>query len=268
MTFLAGCAKVQVNVDEDGRGNVADKVAHVYEIEKKMFNAYMGDPSESINLELAFMDGKSDIPYISVENIKYLMEQARRNPSSPDYELSVEKDGETVTLTRETGYMLYLQFDTDVLEFLVFVGFIKSTAESTLIDAVKVPCFNEKGEPQLFQVSDTSYERYGKEVLINAGDYGIDFVHQDDGYYIPLQLVSDIIMSPYEMGLIFDGNEVYGAGGGIFDMYNDMLDPKKHPHERSEALAEFNYNELCLALDTVYGLKDQHDIVKFDDLFH
>lgn len=36
------------------------------------------------------------------------------------------------------------------------------------------------------------------------------------------------------------------------------------PCERSEALAEYGYNELCLALDCLYGLKEIHDISYFD----
>lgn len=36
---------------------------------------------------------------------------------------------------------------------------------------------------------------------------------------------------------------------------------------RSKALAEFTYNELCLALDMHYGLKELHDIDTFDALF-
>ena len=37
--------------------------------------------------------------------------------------------------------------------------------------------------------------------------------------------------------------------------------------ERSDALAEFGYNELCLALDCLYGLKEIHEIESFDNLF-
>lgn len=38
--------------------------------------------------------------------------------------------------------------------------------------------------------------------------------------------------------------------------------------ERSEALAEYGYNELCLMLDYFYGLKDSHQIDSFAQFFH
>ena len=37
--------------------------------------------------------------------------------------------------------------------------------------------------------------------------------------------------------------------------------------ERSEALAAFGYAELCMMLDTLYGLKENHKITSFDQLF-
>jgi hypothetical protein len=37
--------------------------------------------------------------------------------------------------------------------------------------------------------------------------------------------------------------------------------------ERSAALAQFGYKELCMALDLLYGLKEQHGITSFDRLF-
>ena len=38
--------------------------------------------------------------------------------------------------------------------------------------------------------------------------------------------------------------------------------------ERSEALTKYGYNELCLMLDYLYGMKGSHDIESFDKLFH
>ena len=37
--------------------------------------------------------------------------------------------------------------------------------------------------------------------------------------------------------------------------------------ERSGELTRFGYGELCMALDTFYGLKETHDIESFDQLF-
>lgn len=37
--------------------------------------------------------------------------------------------------------------------------------------------------------------------------------------------------------------------------------------ERSRAMADYSYAELCLALDSLYGLKDSHSFTDFDSLF-
>lgn len=36
---------------------------------------------------------------------------------------------------------------------------------------------------------------------------------------------------------------------------------------RSETLAKYGYNELCLMLDCMYGLKEAHEITSFAELF-
>ena len=51
------------------------------------------------------------------------------------------------------------------------------------------------------------------------------------------------------------------------DYLEDAFYPTDVPKERSEDLIAFNYKELCLALDTLYGLKAQHNITDFNNLF-
>ena len=64
---------------------------------------------------------------------------------------------------------------------------------------------DDNGEPALFQKSDTSFERFGDPLTLKPGAYGIDLVYQDDEYYVPLQLISDFILTNY------GGNVVYNT---------------------------------------------------------
>ena len=59
----------------------------------------------------------------------------------------------------------------------------------------------------------------------------------------------------------FEGDGEYGRNDyGV--SYHSV-----EPHAISEELASFNYRELCLAFDTVYGLKEPHDIKNFSQTF-
>lgn len=264
---VTGCANINVNVEDTEQQETSD-AGHVYEVEDKSLPMYLGSFNEQCDVELSFVDGNTDVPYVSAESVKNIMCTLMADLKLSEYDLTIEKDGDTVSLTRESGYPMVIRCDDDVIEFYDYDGFIRKTEKTTLIDSVERTGFNENGEPDLFQISDTSYERYGDEVYVYAGDHGIDLVHQDDGYYIPLQLLSDIILSQYGVNTIYDGSAVYLGLGGSFASYDEVLKNKDYPAERSAALAEFNYNELCLALDYMYGLKDQHDITDFDTLFY
>lgn len=266
MMLLAGCAQVQLNVDESALIKDPIKETHIYEIENKTMPIYIQTNDQKIDVELVFLDGITDVPYISVDNFKFLFEYLMESPSNPDFAVSIEADGETVTLTRDTGYPARILFDEDSIEFYDLDGFFRKTDDAPLIDNIDYSYFNEKGDPQFFEITD-SFERYGQAVIINAGAYGIDLVHQDDGYYLPLHLVSDVFMSQYDIGFIYNGSAVYAGGGGAFDEFDDLFYNKDYPEERSRELAEFNYNELCLALDYIYGLRSQHDIKDFDTLY-
>jgi hypothetical protein len=78
--------------------------------------------------------------------------------------------------------------------------------------------------------------------------------------------MSDFIVAPGPgSGIYFNGKDLMFAADIRLcpDFYYDAP-----TGERSEALAEYGYNELCLMLDYLYGMKDTHDIESFDQLFH
>ena len=56
-----------------------------------------------------------------------------------------------------------------------------------------------------------------------------------------------------------------GTGDGLTP-YGEHYFYSTEPRELSEEMAAYSYNELCLVLDKFYGLKDTHDIKRFDDL--
>ena len=82
--------------------------------------------------------------------------------------------------------------------------------------------------------------------------------------------MGDLIISPHFLlnpfyngeAACFDSSVYFGdAASGLTPV--GELYYSAEPTERSEALADYGYRELCLALDVLYGLKDIHEITSF-----
>ncbi len=239
---------------------------HVYKTEKKTVPVYYAVPDVVEETELVFMDGKRGVPYISVEDAAEFIMNCHIVTSDTGYKLTVNQEGPVVTFTRENGYFMMFDFEKDTMEFWDYDGFIVPAYGSTLMDIVATRGkFNS-----LFQISDNSFIRNGKYVVVNAGSgYGIDFISQDGGFYVPLQTISDFLVSPsVSLSVLYNGENVYAAMTGdpgllepILEMYNSTK-----AGGFDESLAEFTYCELCMVMDYLYGLKEQHDITSFNDL--
>ena len=246
---------------------------HHYQIEKKTLPLYLGssDEEDTSEIEVAFMDGITDVPYISVETMKDLISKLLTSyyeeKGGKNYGLEIEKDNDTVFLTRETQYPAKINFADNTIHFYDFDAFLRISEDAPLMDVISETGFNDKGEAHLFQKSDTSFERYGNPVIFSPGEYGIDLVRQGDDYYVPLQLVSDLILSAYRSNVLYNKEAVCVAIVGGVDYFGDKYYISDAPAERSDDLIAFSYKELCFALDALYGLKKQHNITDFNNLF-
>ena len=285
-TLLTGC-NVSVNTapqtEEQAftRMRTEDKFGYglsmiedrTYGIEKKRVPLYLAstDEEDTTEIDLVFMDGEGQVPYITTACagglLNMLMVKFYSEYDPREYALTITEDGNKVTLTRPTHYYAEFDFDENTIYFLDYDGFIRLSDNVPLLDTISCTGFTDEGEPFLFQASESSFERYGDPVLFRPGDYGIDLIEQDGEYFIPLQLFSDIFLSPYRMNTLFNEQAVFVLGGGNFADIADVYLDVDAPEERSDALIEYNYKELCFALDALYGLKDQHRIENFDTLF-
>lgn len=256
-----------------GKGELFTVKEKEYQIETKTLPLYIGDtdPENTFEIEVAFMDGVTDIPYITLDTMESLIARVTGlfygAQGGEKYSLEIEKDADTVTLTRETQYPARIDFAKDTIKFYDYDAFIRISDSDPLLDVIASTGFNEDGKPHLFQKSDSSFERYGDPVTFSPGEYGIDLVAQGGEYYLPLQLVSDIILSQYSVTTLYNGEAVFAQAGGNLDAIADKYYISNPPAERSQELAAFNYKELCFALDALYGLKEQHNIKNFNNLF-
>ncbi|MCR4657022.1 MAG: hypothetical protein K5770_12460 [Lachnospiraceae bacterium] len=241
---------------------------HTYEIEKKSLPIYYEEPSDKGEIELYFMDNEAGIPYISGKDVPALIDKCV-GEDAEGYKLFAIEDGSRTFIIRETMYSVMFDFKEDIISFQDFDAYIVPSSKATLIDVIgDTGRFSEEGEEELLRINkESSYNRYGHSITINTRDYGIDLIEQDGNHYIPLQVVSDFLMAHgLQKGVLFNGGTAFVVSGGNVNPLLGVL-AEGGSEGPSEALNQFSYNALCMALDSFYGLKEQHGITSFKDFF-
>ena len=264
-TAFAGCtAQTQDTVTADNsHGKVIEKSmpfdTNTASVSSKTVTLYPYTTHISENTTLYFVNG-GEIPYVSLEEYMVFLEKIG-NASTQGYSLTFKADGDKASFVRENGYSADFDFQKNTIHFTDYNMFVK-TPNGPLLDVT----FIGDNVAQLFQRDeDRSYERYGEEITIPLSDYGIGMLHKDGGYYIPLQTFSDLFMATKSTSLMYNGEVVIIALSLTDDLSEIYYSVPKS--ERSKEAAEFDYNELCLALDHYYGLKEVHRIKNFDAIF-
>ena len=233
-----------------------------YTVTEQEIPFYVESKENLFSLTLNFVDGQTDIPYLSVQEMSDLLMAAYALAGYPRT-VTLKTDGDRVTLTRENGFPMILDFDTDTISFLDYDAFMRLVSDGPILDIILETGYDAEGRPAFFEILDSSSERYGIALTMDLGAYGLRLIRQGDNYYIPLQTVNDVLFNIYGMGILYNGQiAVLAPGGELADMYYDVP-----AGDRSAALALFTYKELCFALDFFYGLKDQHNISSFLEEF-
>ena len=251
-------------------------------IEMREFPFYLTDPDITLSdpFPLYFIDGVDDLPYIEIEDLAGLLAFLNTDEyfgNDPDYGLNIDYNSEIVTLTRENGYTMEINFEKDTMVFDDYDAFIHGSNDTTLLDLVSEKGFDSEGNPSLImRDKEASFDRYGDVLAIDLAGYDIDLLVKEQKYLIPLQTMSDFLFAvPLGNCVIFNGEALFLASdGALFDYSEGDYSPlaeifySVEPHdERSDELAEYSYSELCLLLDTFYGLKEPHDIKNFSQIF-
>ena len=221
--------------------------------------AYCGEDS-------VFFCGKSDVPYTELESCKLLVESTLMQLNPSGLTLKSKAKGNTVTWTRTSGglsFRVIFDFKKNTITFDDLDGFFR--VEGLSLVGAEYGLQNFSG---LFQSGENNYNRYGKTYVINLNQYGIKLLRDKKKYYIPLQTFSDIFLTKFLNYVVYNGESIILNGGGS-ELPEDLEEVyRKAPAKsQSKAYAAFNYGELCLVLDYLYGLKETHDIRSFDEFF-
>ena len=127
--------------------------------------------------------------------------------------------------------------------------------------------------------TNSRYYETREAVTFELGNYNIDILEYNNRAYLPLNTLMNMYYSTNLIPIVYNGSDLYVATNFSTDDFNGEnassgtleyqffnSSPWKKG-TRSQSLAEFNYNNLCFALDTFYGLKDFSGISAFDTDF-
>ena len=258
---------------------VSDSASKSYKITKRNIPTYFFEYKSEDNkkIPLYYMNG-SDVPYFEITAMVSTFITILKQCGRPEFDLEVKKEGNKVTLTRENGFFTVLDFEDDTIFFLDYDGFFTSSKTKTLLDLI-MPVYETSGFTFMLKTLESN-ERTGNTVTLDAGDYNIDFVRKGDKYYIPVQTFSDIFLSSFGAGVaLYNTRSLIFYLDGIESLYNNTTgkysklgqvyygkDGKYATGKISETMSEFSVNEFCFAMDTLYGLKKEHNITNFKDV--
>ena len=257
--------------------SVGNQLAVYSETHKRMENKYplCFNGQKLLDLPLHFVDGVNDLPYIEAGDMIDFYKALYVLYDKP-VQMTVAKNGAVVTCVRKNEVYkvdsaMTIDFENDVIRFDDYNLFMMSPSNSTILDVTSFKFFDEQNRPRLIKKVEPKYlPRFGGPLEINLSNYGIDLVIRDGKYLVPLQTFSDLFFAPVFLNsLYFNGKTVIWSSD-LSEKGNKAdreLYYQGNKGERSEALARFGYGELCMVLDTLYGLKEQHNIQSFDQLF-
>ena len=252
---LSDIAQCIANLDTAGERTVR--------ITTRDVTLYVKDPSNAKKVRASFIDG-SDVPYIATSDLFDLL-HTLYEPEGLDIPVTRSRDG-IVTLVRSNGTGVVINFNTGTATCSDFDGFFQPPYATTAPDLLLTAAKGENGAVRYIERADGSFERRGPSVTVDLDRYGIPIVWQDGTGYIPAATVSDLFLAPIGTSIVYNGQMagVIKAGhlGALEDVFYDAA-----PRRRSQSLADFTYRELCMVLDTYYGLRKEHNISDFNTLF-
>ena len=249
-------------------------------VEKKTFPLYYeksGEEPVDSAFPLYFADGVNDLPYADVRDIVDLANRLKDAPGFDGLTWLIECDeekGAAGILVDGSTSLLVLDFAGQTATYSSLDTFGRDPS-LPLMDALGFSGFNaETGEPELVQrVPDSGIRREGRPLTIHLADYSIPMIHQDGQFLLPLHTAFNLTLGQTGGVVCFNGEGIFFGGSGMFGdpVYGMIfgLGEKYYsaaPAERSEALAAYGVNELCMEMDHFYGLKESHGIDSFRGL--
>ena len=216
---------------------VAEYTLHAIDSTEFPLYGAVASVEEMGTLKLYFLNGVNDLPYIELHDWLALAIKCFREDDTTEegaYNLTLETAGPSACFTRETQYSLVIDFNANTFRFPDYNLFMKNPTMSTPLDFTSRKCYNKDGEPSLMKKNEEfTFDRYGSEMVINFGDYGIDLIQ---GFYtgrpseVPVRTIhesvrQEILAENLSLTRFDRETKVYNASDGeTLDLLNLAMD--------------------------------------------
>ena len=203
--------------------------------EKKDVTAYRYSLDKSETLQCLFTKNLPEVPYVNVEDYLDRLYTVDFTTSSDGDVYTVSGNGFSVVTDTSKDTVTINNYDNALGENIVEVE------KADVADYIKF------GKPE---VSGTN-----NPVNLDYSKYNIDLIGDDGKVYFPLTTLSDIFDGTYLAAEYID-NKLYfvqtlsaaSDADGYFDRSSVYVEL-----ERSQAMIDYTYNELCFLMDHFYG---------------
>lgn len=203
--------------------------------EKKDVTAYRYSLDKSETLQCLFMKDLPEVPYVNVEDYLDRLYTVDFTTSSNGDVYTVSGNGFSVVTDTSKDTVTINNYDNAFGENIVEVE------KADVADYIK------SGQPE---VSGTN-----NPVNLDYSKYSIDLIGDDGKVYFPLTTLSDIFDATYLAAEYIDYKLYFvqtlsaaSDADGYFDRSSVYV-----ALERSQAMIDYTYNELCFLMDHFYG---------------
>lgn len=227
--------------------------------------------NEENTLPVYFFDNVDDIPYIHHNAVLGILRYTRDDMKENYHVYTMDTEAfPQVTFSREDSGSITIDYATREVLYVDFDSFFLKGDGFSAGDLLGSGFFDANDYPQLIaRRTSSNFVRKGYDITLDLNDFEIPLhaVNGESGY-MPLQTFSDLFLSPYGWNILYNGElailtyKNLENGTRLNDLYYSV---EQRPVSRE--LAQFNRNELCMALEMQYGLKERHEISYFDEFF-
>lgn len=212
------------------------------EISQKDITSYLYSKDKTETLTCLFKSSMPDMPYISTSDFCENIFKGETN--------EVKNPDGTYTVTNPDGSMV-IDTVNDTIYFDEFESFISSEADSdgTMLHA---PYSETLG---------MTIEGETKSLTLDLGAYDIDILEYEGRSYFPVSSVSLLFSITYDAAEYADGCIYFIHCSDMMtdDSYFDRTSVYEDDH-RSREMIDLTYNELCFAVDKLYGRPSKAEI--------
>lgn len=251
---LCACDEVLINNSTSSKEYPKNGEKKIISVTKDLYSP--NGQTEPFNV--AYYENEEDVLLVELQYaVNKLLNEFTLAMAGNSNSVSIIDDDNVVTLIRDNESYCELDFVKDTVYFSDFDYFSAVGYKANPHDALCMSYVNAEGKKEYFD-RRLSFFTPGYSIEIDLAEREIPLDVYDGKKYIPLQTFNDLFVCPFGVNIAYNGENLFVLVGNTISNEVASVYYGREVAQRSNALTEFNYNELCLFLDLHYGLKAEH----------